>query len=81
MLGFAYRMFRSGFKPSKLTKKFSIGFDFGIHHNMTTEIHSHTRGKVTQPCKLMVVEVRLYILMDAITVIVVEYPDNKYLRH
>jgi hypothetical protein len=52
-----------------------------IHHSMTTEIHSPARGKVTQPFELMVVEVRLYLLMDTNIVIVVEYPENKYLRH
>ena len=46
------------------------------HHSMTTEIHSPARGKVTQPCVHMVVEVRLYILMNTDIVIVVENPEN-----
>ena len=47
-----------------------------IHHSMTTEIHLPTREKVTQPCELMVVEVRLYILMNTGIVIVVESLEN-----
>ena len=40
-----------------------------------TRLH---RGKVAQPCELMVVvEIRLCALMNTNIVIVVEYPDNK----
>jgi hypothetical protein len=47
-----------------------------IHHSRKTEIQLPTRRKVTQPCELMVEEVRLYLLIDTNIVIVVEYPEN-----
>ena len=58
-----------------------------IHHDAHTTAgkQSYTRlhgGKVTQPCELMVVvEIRLYLLMDTNIVIAAEHPENKYLRH
>ena len=40
------------------------------------------KGKVAQPCELMVVgEAWLCLLMNTNIVIVVEHPENKYLRH
>ena len=50
----------------------------GTHHTWVIEIYSPTRGKVAQPCELMVVvEIRLCSLMNTNIVIVVEYSENK----
>ena len=47
------------------------------YHSGITERHSPIRGKVTQPCELMVVgEVWLCLLMDTNIVIVAENPEN-----
>ena len=50
----------------------------GTNHTRVIKIYSPTRGKVAQPCELMVVkEIRLCSLMNTNIVIVVEYSENK----
>ena len=58
-----------------------------IHHDAHTTAGKQRytrlqRGEVAQPCELMVVvEIRLYLLMNTNIVIAAEHPENKYLRH